>query len=208
KVVPSGEIVRHFRNGQELLAAGRHKEAIAELEAVTGMAPDSIGGRHELALAYDAAGRHADALREMRLTLRLTMTDQTAGRPTRYGEESDLRYELATLMAKNGEFGEAVAELTKAARLAPALERRPEYHISLGIAQAGRGRRESATQELARAMEMSPALTTKALASWVTQRPDGPETPLLERILAEGSTPEPAGSEAPSEASTPPRQPT
>jgi tetratricopeptide (TPR) repeat protein len=208
KAVPSGEIVGHFRKGQDLLAAGRHAEAIAELESVIQLAPGSIGGHHELALAYDAAGRHGDALREMRLTLRLTMTDQTAGRATRYSEESDLRYELATLMAKNGEFGEAVAQLAKAVRLDPSLERRPEYLITLGIAQAGRGRREAATRELARAMEMSAALTTEALESWVRQRPGGPEAPLLERILAEEPPAEPAGSEAPSPGFTPPRPPT
>jgi tetratricopeptide (TPR) repeat protein len=189
--------VGHFRRGQELLAAGRHREAIAELETVTRLAPDSIGGHHELAKAHNAAGRHADALREMQQTLRLTMTDRTATRPTRYAEESDLRYELATLLAKNGEFMEAVTELGKASRLDVALERSPDYQILLGIAQAGRGRDEAAREALARAGETSPDMTRHALTDWIEDRPDSPEAPLLGRILTELSPAAPTAPESP-----------
>jgi len=186
---PTAAIVRHFLHGQELLDQGRPQEAIAELETVTRLAPDSIGGHHELAKAYDRAGRHADALREMRQTLRLTLTDETATEGIRDSEEADLRFELATLLAKNGEFVEAVAELERAARRDESLERSADYHIALGIAQAGRGRPDAARDALAGATEMSPEMTAKAITEWLADRPDGPEAPLLERMLLAGGSP-------------------
>ena len=186
---PSGEIVRHFRQAQELLREERYDDAVAELETVTRLARDSVGGHHELARAYDAVGRHADALREMRMTLRLTMTDETAREPTRESEEADLRFELATLLAKNGEFAEAVGELQKAARLDQSLDGSLEYHIAYGIAQAGRGRADSGRQALATALEMSPKMTRDALESWIADRPIGPEAPLLQRVLLETAPP-------------------
>ena len=199
---PSAELIRHFRRGQELLRAGKHEAAIAELQTVVRMEPGSIAGHHELARAYAAAGRHAEALREMRQTLRLTIlpagrvagTDQSAVSemrqrarpPSVWREEAELRCELASLLARNDQFLEAVQELEKAARLAPALADRVDYQVALGIAHAGRGRQQAAEQALERAMELAPQVAREALAAWLANRPDGPETPLLQRVLAEG----------------------
>jgi len=179
------EVVSHYKRGQALLAEGKYEEAVTELETVIRLAPESVGGHHELAKAYDGVGRHVDALREMRQTLRLTMTDETAKKGIRYSEESDLRFDLAILMAKDGEFAEAVSELEKGASLSDSLAATLEYEIILGISQAGRGRSESADQAFARATELSATMAGDALTEWLVDRPDGPETPVLRRALSE-----------------------
>ncbi len=191
----TGEVIRHFRRGQELLEAGRHEEAIAEFETVTRMAPESVAGHHELARACDVAGRHADAVRALRHTLRATLTDKTITNTTRNSEEAELRCELAMLLAKADAFPEAMAEIEKASRRDPSIERTPDYQIALAIVQAGRGRLEAGRRALRRAMELSPKATRDAVERWIADRPNGPEVPLLRSILAEGNMPRGAASD-------------
>ena len=94
-----------------------------------------------IAMAYSAAGRHAEAAREIELALRS------------HPEDAALRQSAARMLADAGDLEGAVEQAEVAIRLAPA---DPETWIALGELERRRGRPQEAYVAFRRAIERAP----------------------------------------------------
>jgi predicted Zn-dependent protease len=122
--------------GAYLAREGLFPEAAAELEAARGLAPEDVGVRAELAIAYLLAGRGEEGVEELESALALD------------AEDAWLRalYGMALLEAGRG--GEGAEELHRAS-----LERVEDVELQLlsALAAAGEGWEEEAWNALSRA---------------------------------------------------------
>lgn len=95
------------RNGLGLNSAGRLPEAVAELEAASGLDPDNAKIRSDLGFVYLYAGRTEDAVRMQRAALE------------RNPRLAQAHYGLGLALEKSGDGPGAKRELTEYARLEP-----------------------------------------------------------------------------------------
>jgi Flp pilus assembly protein TadD len=69
---------RLFRSGTAALDRGDSGSAVRDLEAAADLLPESSAVHNHLGLAYDAAERHADALREFERAVAIDCDNQAA----------------------------------------------------------------------------------------------------------------------------------
>jgi serine/threonine-protein kinase len=156
------------------LAAGRHVEAIANLEKAIALEPGDVDAVRELANAYDAAGRTQEAEGRLRYAIELRPSDWAAYKDLgvfyrRHGRIEDAiapfksvidltpdNYtgyaNLAAMYRRLGRYAEAAAMLERSLALSPTAE----AYCNRGTVQYFQKRYREAAESYLKAIELSP----------------------------------------------------
>jgi protein O-GlcNAc transferase len=160
--------------GSSLLALGRTKEAVVELEAAVKIDPREPEAHLELARAYARAGKPARAVEQFRQLRALApgdpeyayqlgraymkLTAWCIGEITRVAPDSARVYQmLAENRAAQGRKGEAIQAYLKAAAADPRL---PGIHLALAQLYVQEGKPEDGRAELERELAIVPENAT------------------------------------------------
>ncbi len=149
--------------GQALALTGKVEEGIVELQNAVALAPRAPHSRYNLAVALRQAGRLDEALVELRALLEIA-PDLAIARealekwPKEGGQASSLaqaqeHHQRALTLARSGKVEEALAELRKAAELAPEA---PYAWFNMGYLLLSVGRAAEAVPALERAAALDP----------------------------------------------------
>ncbi len=178
--VPAVDHARHYERGNELARAGRHKEAVAELEEALASEPNDWKMiewkiHDSLSKSLLALGRRARALEHIRASLSLNPANPEmetnlgnilfeAGRQDEGLRHLDRAirigprlprpwYDRATMRLKRGDRAGALADYTEAIRLDPAYA---DAYVGRATVLHANGDRPGALSDLARALEVAP----------------------------------------------------
>jgi tetratricopeptide (TPR) repeat protein len=135
--------VTHYNLGNELVAAGRGDEAIAEFQTALRLFDGNAQAHNNLGALLASRGDLAAARTRYERALAIAPG------------YLDARVNLARTLADTGDVGGAIAELHHALDLAPD---RADVHHELGAIHAGRGELDLAIRHLERAVELDPGL--------------------------------------------------
>jgi Flp pilus assembly protein TadD len=142
----------HYNLALALRQCGRAGEAVGEMRAAVGLAPDSADARNELGNLLAGGGNLDGAIDQYREAIRLDPGLTMA------------RANLGMTLLDAGRAAEARDCLIEAISQAP---HKPTYHLTLGLAWRALGDQSAAAASLARAVELDPQLAAArcALAS-------------------------------------------
>ncbi len=138
------EATKYEQAGQASFEAGKFDEAVEAFKKVVSLKPQSDHAHYNLGVAYEAAGRGAEAVASYRKATELTNDP---------GTKAFAFYNTGNIHAAAGRPKEAIEAYKRVVAIAPEA---PEIHYNLGLAYAANGQSKEAVESFKQAVQLKP----------------------------------------------------